>query len=808
MTMTCLSVPGTVCLFLEFLIKSTVVLSCAFLLVVLLRKRSASLRHFVLTFFLAGLLFLPALWSLHWGWETGLLPAPATGTGRDWDSGADEGDIRNGPSILGRRAGIGPVLPSTSPSPVLNEAADNEKTSFSSLMRSVGKAARIAFPLVWTAGLAFFLLRLAMGLQGAYRLTREGEFVHDPAWKVLFDRLLVMFRLRRTVHLKSHEDVVVPLTWGLVRPVILIPARYEGWTDDQRASVLLHELSHIKRGDFLVMMFVRLSLSVFWFNPLAWIAYRMMRKEQEKACDELVLRTGVKPSTYAANLLLFKRTSGLCGDSSLALLGMFGKSSLNERLAAILKQKLTLKEVAMKTKIMLGMVAIVTMLVIGIARPEATPSATVSASSVTGSLALDPAEGLTVAEKSSPRASQPAPESVRAEAGQRKAVGQEENAADQTQTQEKDKQVKEKEKEKARTIVITTKDGKQIPVEITVIAEDGSKTLKFGDSVVLKRGDKGELILLGPDGKELEVLKGDPIRLQIKEGVVKVLEGDKALRIVEDGSVWLVNEEGKSRTLSIVKEGEAGKAVTYRIIPRGTEKLAELTITKHATAVHEGADKVHITIKPVKEGKKVIAVGKAQTKPQIAWTVKEDHQELRKKLEELRAKLEKVKAKELDISELERALANMEAELKKREETLKAVNVHLDVKPNVYTVIREKDSAKSHVGVLIGEGSKPHLVTIQTGEKGKFSLAFTSGTDKISRETYERIVDKVKKELPEGCELESDFDEKSGAITLNISGPQDQKGVSLDLVKKLAGIIKEEIKKDEADKNSMSARSV
>ena len=51
------------------------------------------------------------------------------------------------------------------------------------------------------------------------------------------------------------------------------------------------------------MLLSRLSRALFWFNPLSWLVFRMMKKEQEKACDELVLKAGIKPSTYAENLL-------------------------------------------------------------------------------------------------------------------------------------------------------------------------------------------------------------------------------------------------------------------------------------------------------------------------------------------------------------------------------------------------------------------------------------------------------------------------------------------------------------------------
>ena len=89
----------------------------------------------------------------------------------------------------------------------------------------------------------------------------------------------------------------------------------------------------------MIKILARLSCALYWFNPLSWFAYRWMKKEQEKACDELVLKAGVKPSTYAVNLLTIKKAGHLHWNPPSAVLGAVGKSQLNERLTAILKQQ-------------------------------------------------------------------------------------------------------------------------------------------------------------------------------------------------------------------------------------------------------------------------------------------------------------------------------------------------------------------------------------------------------------------------------------------------------------------------------------
>ena len=151
--------------------------------------------------------------------------------------------------------------------------------------------------------------------------------------------------------------------------MILLPAGAGDWAETERSAALFHELSHIKRADYVFLLLVRLSLALFWWNPLCWIAYARIRREQEIACDELVLRAGIKPSTYAAGLLAFRRSAGLRWNPSAALPGLLGRSSFQERLAAILKHKQIVKEVKMKARISIAAAVVLAVALIGTARP-------------------------------------------------------------------------------------------------------------------------------------------------------------------------------------------------------------------------------------------------------------------------------------------------------------------------------------------------------------------------------------------------------------------------------------------------------
>ena len=72
--------------------------------------------------------------------------------------------------------------------------------------------------------------------------------------------------------------------------------------------MLLHELAHIQRGDLPLQTLLLLACALQWFNPLIWLAYRRLIIERERACDDMVLAAGVRPATYARDLL---QTAGL-----------------------------------------------------------------------------------------------------------------------------------------------------------------------------------------------------------------------------------------------------------------------------------------------------------------------------------------------------------------------------------------------------------------------------------------------------------------------------------------------------------------
>jgi len=167
-------------------------------------------------------------------------------------------------------------------------------------------------------------------------LGRTAAPLVDQAWVGLARDLARDLGVGRPVRLLRSAGPAMPMTWGIWRPVILLPAEADAWPLERRRDVLLHELAHVKRQDFLTQLIARVACAVYWFNPLTWLAASWLRVERERACDDHVLRAGAKPSAYASHLLEIARALRATPATSLASVAMARPSQLATRLLDVL----------------------------------------------------------------------------------------------------------------------------------------------------------------------------------------------------------------------------------------------------------------------------------------------------------------------------------------------------------------------------------------------------------------------------------------------------------------------------------------
>jgi beta-lactamase regulating signal transducer with metallopeptidase domain len=834
---------GTLGLVAEYFLKTTAVLTLALLAAAASRRRPAAFRHFVLSFALIGLLLLPVLTLAPVGWRTSFLPARPAGTGTGTPAliparpGAT-GARAAGPDAQSPPPGIVrfPELPLTSTAGgpagaatgLSRPGATARSPEFSSPPLSGAATSRLPaagtdpinsiLAVLWAAGLVVLFLRLAVGLAGAVKLTAQGTALADPAWRVLLERFRALVSLRRYIRLRSHPEVLMPLTWGWRKPVVLMPAGADAWTEEQRSSALFHELSHVKRADFLVMLLVRTSLAAFWFNPLCWVVYRELRKEQEIACDELVLRAGIRPSTYAASLLAFRRSAGFRWNPSAALLGMLGRSSFHERLAAILKQKLTFKEVKMKTKIMLASAVVLAVALVGTARPAAGIEKTAATTAVVETAAPAPVSLAVVLPVS----------------------GAQEMQAEKAVVQEKEK----------KKIVVTTKDGAKTPIEITITEGDQVKTLVLDKPLTITSGKDGHVLVLTSEGKEIQVLEGEPLRLEIRGGEIELIKEGQALKVGEGGAYKIIREgdkegskivyywtpEGKTagaQEIRIIKEGKADEATAEVFIKRMKDKKEGETWVavepaKEATVVKEGPGGVKVVVKTVTEAEPEITwMAKEAGKEGAVWVTKEFSEkpvegawvreggkafaispvrdkELLEKVRAIREQVAAVKAKKMDIDVLQKSLEKLEAELAAKAEKINELKMKFEKEPAGITVvekIREEkarsDKAEGMTTTWVAKADEADEAKAVTKviAKDDNTIQIVSGTKGMGPEDYERAVAKLKKELPEGYKLlEQKFDAKNGTMHFKIAPPEGTKADE-KIIQKIVELLRPDTKK-------------
>ncbi len=210
----------------------------------------------------------------------------------------------------------------------------NNQTSFgTSTNAPTAFSRRKIIWLVWALGAALLLTRLAISLVRLRHIRRAGI----PSLELNQTMRIVSTSagMRRQVDVLLHDEVEVPFTSGFLRPVIFLPADASTWSELELQHVLVHELEHIKRGDWLVQVLVRTVCAFYWFQPLVWIAWRQICLEAERACDDAVVISNER-TAYAEQLVnLAKRLSNTLAPP---VLSMANRSDLSRRVSAILDQ--------------------------------------------------------------------------------------------------------------------------------------------------------------------------------------------------------------------------------------------------------------------------------------------------------------------------------------------------------------------------------------------------------------------------------------------------------------------------------------
>ena len=186
----------------------------------------------------------------------------------------------------------------------------------------------------------------------------------DGPWHRLCTDLAQSSGLRRSVDLRFGPRPGLVATWGWRRPTVMLPASATAWSAERMRVVLLHELAHARRGDWLVQMVAEAVRCVWWFNPLAWMVRARLRRESELAADDVVLALGVPATTCAAQLVELARELRKHRRTWLPATAMARPSHLERRLSAMLDSRTNRRPMTRVVRFSsLGAVALVAILV-------------------------------------------------------------------------------------------------------------------------------------------------------------------------------------------------------------------------------------------------------------------------------------------------------------------------------------------------------------------------------------------------------------------------------------------------------------
>ena len=292
---------------LSLLLKATTVLTLALAAVHLLRRSRASIRALLLVSAFAVLLVLPVAAALIPP-RTIVIPLASP------DSFLVFGDV----ATPAWSSAVAPATTDVQPQPV-----------------------RFAFPplaatlrIIWAAGAILCggivltaLLRLRRMRHHAIPWLEGGALLESAARQAGVTRRVILF---------LHPDLPAPMTCGLLRPAIGLPIDATCWPEPDVRDALVHEMEHVRRGDWITHLLARFVCALYWFHPMVWPALRQLSLESDRACDDAVLH-GSEGTAYAEQLLLLARR--IKRQSAVPMLSMAGRSNLALRVAAVLDSR-------------------------------------------------------------------------------------------------------------------------------------------------------------------------------------------------------------------------------------------------------------------------------------------------------------------------------------------------------------------------------------------------------------------------------------------------------------------------------------
>lgn len=336
-----LQAAGAIEAMLLVIVKATLVLAIARLLLMAMPRASAAAKHMVATAALVAVAAMPVMTVLIPAWNI-VVEKPAPQKAAETSAARTVGatDAEENDTAAGNAAAtpqgttIGTAISLAKATGVVPDEPLSAMSRAMNITQSTWKG-MIALA-VGTVTL-LMLAQMLVGMAGVWHVSKNAEELTQDAALVELDNARDALALGRDVKLLRSSRISVPVLWGVFKPVLLLPADVVTWPVERLRVVLMHELAHLKRFDGISLIATRIAVSMFWYHPLAWSLERAGRSECERSCDDLVLAGGTKPSEYADHLLAIARSMPTFDPFRSVTLAMSRKSQLEGRLLSILQ---------------------------------------------------------------------------------------------------------------------------------------------------------------------------------------------------------------------------------------------------------------------------------------------------------------------------------------------------------------------------------------------------------------------------------------------------------------------------------------
>ena len=202
--------------------------------------------------------------------------------------------------------------------------------------------------IVWAEGVLIVSVWFALGASRLRKLALNKRKMPEKWMLELFENCVKEMGIRGRIELTLQEYILVPAISGVFKPVLFLPVGVTTGHDKERLRhIFLHELSHYKRGDIIVTYLLNILNALYWFNPLVWMAIKLINKDMETACDTMALRyLGVeKRHSYIETIIVFAGKDGIRRLNPALCMNSAG-SGLKKRIKGMFlkkKTKLTIK---------------------------------------------------------------------------------------------------------------------------------------------------------------------------------------------------------------------------------------------------------------------------------------------------------------------------------------------------------------------------------------------------------------------------------------------------------------------------------